>query len=100
MLEASVIVCAHNPRTDYFSRVCDGLRMQTLPLDKWELLIIDNASPCPLASSWGVSWHPTGRPLPESELGLAPARRRGLQEASADLLTCVEDEYVSDEHHP
>ena len=42
MLDASVIICTHNPRPDYFARVLDGLRNQTLPMHRWELLIVDN----------------------------------------------------------
>jgi glycosyltransferase involved in cell wall biosynthesis len=97
MLDASVIICTHNPRSDYFARVLDGLRNQTLPLHKWELLIVDNASRLPLASSWDISWHPIARHTLESELGLAPARRRGIREASADLIIFVDDDNVLDE---
>jgi glycosyltransferase involved in cell wall biosynthesis len=97
MLDASVIICTHNPRRDYFARVLDGLRNQTLPLDKWELLIVDNLSQVPLASSWDISWHPTARHILESELGLSPARQRGIQEASTDLIIFVDDDNVLDE---
>ena len=76
--DASVIICTHNPRSDYFARVLDGLRNQTLPLHKWELLIMDNASRLPLASSWDISWHPTARHIVESELGVSWARQRGI----------------------
>jgi glycosyltransferase involved in cell wall biosynthesis len=96
MLDASVIICAHNPRSDYFARVLEGLRNQTLPLHKWELLIVDNASDAPLASSCDISWHPTARHILERELGLAYARRRGIQEASADLIIFVDDDNVLD----
>jgi glycosyltransferase involved in cell wall biosynthesis len=97
MLDASVIICAHNPRADYFARVLDGLRHQTLPLDRWELLIVDNASRPPLASGWDISWHPTARHILESELGVSWARRRGIREASASLIIFVDDDNVLDE---
>jgi|SRR5579884_1223533 len=97
MLDASVIICAHNPRADYFARVLDGLRNQTLPLHKWELLIVDNASQLPLVSSWDISWHPAARHVLESKLGLSWARHRGIQEASADLIIFVDDDNVLDE---
>ena len=97
MLDASVVICTHNPRSDYFARVLDGLHHQTLPLYKWELLIVDNASRLPLASSWDISWHPTARHIFESDLGLTPARRRGIHEASADLIIFVDDDNVLDE---
>jgi glycosyltransferase involved in cell wall biosynthesis len=97
MLDASVIICTHNPRSDYFARVLNGLRNQTLPLDQWELLVVDNASRVSLASSWDISWHPAARHIFESELGVAYARRRGFREASADLIIFVDDDNVLDE---
>ena len=96
VLQASVIICAHNPRSDYFARVLASLRDQTLPLDNWELLIIDNASKMPLAPDWHVSWHPKARHIVESELGVAAARRRGIREARADLIVFVDDDNVLD----
>jgi glycosyltransferase involved in cell wall biosynthesis len=96
VLQASVIICAHNPRSDYFARVLASLRDQTLPFDNWELLIIDNASKMPLAIDWHISWHPTVRHIVESELGVAAARRRGIQEARADLMVFVDDDNVLD----
>jgi glycosyltransferase involved in cell wall biosynthesis len=99
LLDASVIICTHNPRSDYFRRVLDGLRNQTLPLDKWELLIVDNASQVPLASTWNISWHPNGRHILESELGVAYARRRGFREAYADLIIFVDDDNVLDQNY-
>jgi glycosyltransferase involved in cell wall biosynthesis len=99
MLDASVIICTHNPRSDYFARVLDALRHQTLALDKWELLIVDNASRLPLASSGDISWHPTARHVLEPELGVAYARRRGIQEASADLIIFVDDDNVMDKNY-
>jgi glycosyltransferase involved in cell wall biosynthesis len=97
MLDASVIICAHNPRSDYFARVLEGLRNQTIPLHKWELLIVDNASRQPLALSWDISWHPSARHILETELGLSYARQRGIKEASADLIIFVDDDNVLDE---
>ena len=96
VLQASVIICAHNPRPDYFARVLDSLRSQTLPLDNWELLIIDNASKTPLAPDWHISWHPKARHVVESELGVAAARRRGIREARADVIVFVDDDNVLD----
>jgi glycosyltransferase involved in cell wall biosynthesis len=97
MLDASVVICAHNPRPDYFARVLNGLRHQTLQFDRWELLIVDNESQLPLASRWDISWHPAARHLLERRLGLTWARHRGIQEASADLIIFVDDDNVLDE---
>jgi glycosyltransferase involved in cell wall biosynthesis len=94
MLQLSVIMCAHNPRKDYFERALKALRNQTLSKDNWELLVVDNASHVPLASTWDLSWHPNGRHLLERELGTAFARCRGMQDAVADTLIFVDDDNV------
>ena len=97
MICASVIICTHNPRPHYLSRVLEGLRNQTLPFECWELLLIDNASKDPLTSkSPDISWHPHGRLVREEELGLTSARMRGMREASAGLLVFVDDDNILD----
>jgi GT2 family glycosyltransferase len=97
--EASVIICAHNPRPDYFRRVITALRDQTLSVTKWELLLVDNACDMPLALTWDISWHQNARHIRENELGISAARRRGLQEASADLLIFVDDDNVLERNY-
>src|SRR5712692_6587062 len=93
VLQASVIICTHNPRPHYLCRVLGALRAQTLPLDQWELLLIDNASQEPLtATNWDLSWHPRARHVREEELGLAPARLRGVREAATEMLVFVDDD--------
>jgi len=94
MIELSVIICTHNPRPDYLDRVLAALRRQTLPTDHWELLLIDNASEPALAGKWDLSWHPHARHIREDELGLAPARLRGIAEAKGVVLVFVDDDNV------
>jgi glycosyltransferase involved in cell wall biosynthesis len=90
----TVIICTHNPRADYLRRTLDALKAQTLPLAQWELLLIDNFSDKPLAAEWGLNWHPRGRHILERELGLTPARLRGIAEATGELLVFVDDDNV------
>lgn len=99
MFSASIIVCTHNPRKDYLTRVLDALRRQTLPLSQWELLLLDNGSDAPLAPEWDLSWHPQARHIRENELGLTMARLRGIRESRADLLVFVDDDNVLDPHY-
>jgi glycosyltransferase involved in cell wall biosynthesis len=94
MPAVSVIICAHNPRPDFLRRVLDSLKVQTLPKDQWELLLIDNASKEPLAATWDLSWHPLGRHIREDELGLTAARLRGIRESVGELLVFVDDDNV------
>lgn len=94
MRACSVVICAHNPRTDYLGRVLDALKGQTLAKEDWELLLIDNASAEPLVDEWDLSWHPFGRHIREEELGLTHARLRGIREARGRLLVFVDDDNV------
>lgn len=93
-MQLSIIICAHNPRPDYLGRVLGALREQTLPKERWELLLIDNASKEPLAAIWNLGWHPSARHVRENELGLTPARLRGIREACAEVLIFVDDDNV------
>jgi glycosyltransferase involved in cell wall biosynthesis len=99
MPDLSVIICTHNPRPEYLRRVLDALRKQILPKERWELLVIDNASNEPLARSWDLSWHPKGRHVFESKLGLTPARLCGMREAQTDLYVFVDDDNVLEENY-
>jgi glycosyltransferase involved in cell wall biosynthesis len=90
----SVIICTHNPRRDYLDRTLESLRAQTLPSEKWELLLVDNASKEPLATSVDLSWHPQGRHVLETSLGLTPARLCGIRAAASDLLLFVDDDNI------
>jgi glycosyltransferase involved in cell wall biosynthesis len=93
-MNVSVIICTHNPRPDYLRRTLDGLRAQTLPCPQWEIIIIDNASTAPVAANGDLSWHPEARVLMESQLGLTPARLRGIRESCAPLLVFVDDDNI------
>jgi len=94
MTAISVIICTHNARRDYLQRVMEALHAQTLSKDQWELLVIDNASDRALADEWDLSWHPRARHIREDELGLTPARLRGIAEAKGKLLVFVDDDNI------
>jgi glycosyltransferase involved in cell wall biosynthesis len=94
MPDISVIICTHNPRSDYLQRTLDALKAQTLAQEQWELLLIDNASEKALATAWDLSWHLHARHVYERELGLTPARLRGIRESTGDLLVFVDDDNV------
>jgi glycosyltransferase involved in cell wall biosynthesis len=99
VIELSVIICTHNPRWDYLRRALDALRDQSLPTDRWELLLVDNGSDVPVGEQSDLSWHQNGRHTPEPELGLASARTRGIREARANLLVFVDDDNVLDRNY-
>jgi glycosyltransferase involved in cell wall biosynthesis len=92
IIELSVIVPCHNSRPDYLTRTLEALAQQVLPLNTWELLLIDNASSQQLNEFFPVDWHPHARWIREDELGLTAARLRGIREARGPLLVFVDDD--------
>jgi glycosyltransferase involved in cell wall biosynthesis len=92
----SVITCAHNSRLDYLQRVIEALAGQGLDRQRWEYLLIDNASDEPLSQRFDLSWHPKARHVREEKLGLTHARLRGIRESSGDVLVFVDDDNVLD----
>jgi glycosyltransferase involved in cell wall biosynthesis len=62
-MDLTVVICTHNPRQDYLDRVLHALQVQTLAVDRWELLVIDNASKLSVANRIDVSGHPHSRCL-------------------------------------
>jgi glycosyltransferase involved in cell wall biosynthesis len=92
----SVIICTHDPRRNYLDKVLRALQAQSLLSEKWELLLIDNASKQLLSLEIDLTWHPNARHVREEQLGLTPARLRGIREAQAEVLVFVDDDNVLD----
>ena len=90
--ELSVILCTHNPRADYLAETLAALRSQTLAVERWELIVVDNASRSPIPAD--LSWHPAARVLREESVGLTLARLCGFRAASAGVFVLVDDDNV------
>ncbi|MBS0630861.1 MAG: glycosyltransferase family 2 protein [Verrucomicrobia bacterium] len=90
MAELSVIICAHNSHPGRLARTLAGLHAQTLPSERWELLLVDNASTPPLVSPT----LPRARLICENRPGLTYARRRGIRKADAPIAVFVDDDNV------
>ncbi len=92
----SVLICTHNPKRDSFDKVLTALKAQFLEIERWELLLIDNASQELLSGEIDLTWHPQARHIREDQLGLTPARLRGIREARSEILVFVDDDNVLD----
>jgi glycosyltransferase involved in cell wall biosynthesis len=90
----SVVIPAHNPRPDYLARVLAGLQAQTLPHDRWQLALVDNASEPALRERVDISWHPNAAHVHEPALGLTNARLAGIAATSGDVVVFVDDDNV------
>ncbi|HEV8071799.1 MAG TPA: glycosyltransferase [Planctomycetaceae bacterium] len=94
MPAVSVITCTHNPRTECLSETLASLQAQTLPKDRWELLVLDNASREPVRDRFGLDWHPQARHLCEPMVGKTNAVLKGIRESRGDLIVLVDDDNV------
>lgn len=96
---ASVIICTHNPKSEFLNRTLQALAKQTLALSQWELIIIDNSSDKPVAENFEVPWHPKCKFICEETLGLTAARIRGIEESRGDLIVFVDDDNCLKENY-
>ena len=91
----SVIIPAHNPHPGRLHRTLAGLRAQTLPADRWETLLVDNASaPALAAADWNAAAPADFRLIAQPEPGLSQARHCGLSAARGEFAVLVDDDNV------
>lgn len=94
-LPLSIIIPTHNPNKKRLERTLQALKQQTLPFDKWELLIIDNATPDPdYILSFDKTWHSAAKIVRENRIGLTRARLAGIQASRGQYLIFVDDDNV------
>lgn len=91
-MNLSVIIPTHNPEPGRLRRTLEGLSRQTLAPDRWEVVVVDNASEPPVAVD--LASFRRGRVVREPALGLTAARRCGLNATDAPLIVFVDDDNV------
>jgi glycosyltransferase involved in cell wall biosynthesis len=91
----SVVIPAHNPNRGRLRETLMGLRRQTLPMERWETLLVDNASSeFPDAGELSRSAPGNLRVIREANLGLTSARMAGFRSAAGTLIVLVDDDNV------
>jgi glycosyltransferase involved in cell wall biosynthesis len=94
-LELSVIIPTHNPDAKRLGRTLAGLRAQTLPANRWETVLVNNASSQFPDDSFFADCAPGNFSLVhEPALGLTAARRRGFGAAGGAFAVLVDDDNV------
>lgn len=92
----SVVIPACNPGRRHLGLVLEALRRQTLPMESWELIVVDDASKERMAEWVDVSWHPRGRLVETDEeregMGLVSARLRGFELGSGEVFVFVDQD--------
>jgi glycosyltransferase involved in cell wall biosynthesis len=98
MIELSIVVCTHNPNLKYLRKVLISLQMQSLSQNKWELIIIDNASSQPLSEMLDLNWHPNSYLIRENKIGLTHARLHGITKARGEIIVFIDDDNLPDKN--
>jgi len=93
----SVIISTLNPDIYRLQRALDGLKNQTMALEVWQLIIVNNNPSAPIPID--LSWHPNSLFLTEPKTGLTHARMKGFSGANGDLIVMVDDDNVLDENY-
>lgn len=91
----SVIIPTHNPHHLRLEKTLHGLRKQSLSLESWQLVVVDNATPNPQQiGNFDFSWHSNRKIIREERLGLTWARIAGIQASRGEYLVFVDDDNV------
>lgn len=93
-LPLTVLICTHN-RAHLLGEALGSLEAQTLPKDRYEVLVVDNASTDDtdaVVRRWAARGGLDLRSFREMELGLDAARNRGIREARGEIVAFLDDD--------
>jgi len=93
----SVIIPTYNPDATRLAKTLAGLQKQSLPLQAWELILVDNNSSYPINAD--LAWHPKHKIVRETAQGLTYARLKGFKEGNGQILILVDDDNILDENY-
>ncbi|MET4083619.1 glycosyltransferase involved in cell wall biosynthesis [Pedobacter sp. UYP30] len=88
----SVVISTFNPKIKTLQKTISGLKNQTLKLENWELIIIDNNSTHPVEVD--LSWHPNSKIVKEPKPGLTYGRLKGFSLAKGEIIVMVDDDNI------
>lgn len=93
----SVVICTYN-RQDLLADVIASLRAQTYPSDRYEILVVDNASTdgtrAEVERLQKLDGHPV-RYIDESRPGQSYARNTGAERAEGDIVVYIDDDAIA-----
>ena len=91
----SVIIPTYN-RKDWLLRTLDSLRQQTLPADRYEVIVVDDGSTDDTGEIVKLPFPFSLRYACQANSGDAQARNTGAQLAQAEYLVFVDDDIIPD----
>ncbi|GAB2698888.1 hypothetical protein GCM10027037_24080 [Mucilaginibacter koreensis] len=97
MISISVIIPTYNPKAHILRRTLQALREQTLPLQHWELVMVDNNSADAIDAD--ISWHLHSCIIREPKPGLTSARLAGIKASVGSIIVMVDDDNLLDHNY-
>lgn len=97
--KVSVIIPTYNPNLQRLKQTIAGLKDQTLPMDEWELIIIDNNSQDSFIESIDLGWQPAFKLIREPRQGLTYARIAGFRAADGEVIVLVDDDNILEKNY-
>jgi glycosyltransferase involved in cell wall biosynthesis len=92
-LQLSVVLCTYNPRPDLLAKALRAISCQTLHVDAFEVVVIDNNSSVPLRTDVCERLALRDvRVVRELRQGLTYARVAGINSSSAPVICFVDDD--------
>lgn len=102
MLKISVAICTYN-REKYLPQLFASIEKQTLALDRFEVVLVNNNSPGNTAELFQEFQRKNPslqtRYCEEMNQGLSFARNHAIQQANFELITFLDDDAFIDEHY-
>ena len=102
MLKISVAICTYN-REKYLPQLFASIEKQTLALDRFEVVLVNNNSPGNTAELFQEFQRKNPslqtRYCEEVEQGLSFSRNHAIQQANFELITFLDDDAFIDEHY-
>ena len=96
-VEISAIICTRN-RASFLEKCLKSLLQQSLPQDRYEVIVVDNGSTdCTKDVLSRYAHIPLLKMIDEPIPGLSRARNRGLEEAQAPFVGYIDDDAVAGE---
>jgi glycosyltransferase involved in cell wall biosynthesis len=101
----SVVICCFNSSARLTPTLEHLYSQKKMPVDKWEIIVVDNASTDNTAATAKEIWNAFQYPKPvlrivtEVKPGLSSARLKGIQESNFDIvLFCDDDNWLGENY--
>lgn len=95
MKYVSIVICTFN-RSEYIRPCVSSLREQTYPKDRYEIIVVDDASTDETGKITAIEGATLIRH--EANRGISAARNTGIAAAKGEIIAFIDDDAIADPH--